>query len=336
LAIELAVARLRVLTPEQIRDRLADAALLTRGRRTAPVRQQTLRGCIKWSHDLCTPDERLLWARLSVFAGDFDLDAAEGVAADAPLSAGDVLELVTSLVEKSILVRAQEQDGVVGYRMLESIRTYGRERLGESRGAASLRRRHRDWHQHLVARFQAEWIGPGQRDSLRYLDRRMPDISAALEISLSDPGQSNAALAMAGDLHMFWGVRGFHHQARYWLTRALTSASEPSPARLKALFFATAFAGQAGDLAAGDEGQQARHHQSDKDRDDPIMLGTLGKLMAQDPGHVSLPRWIDDCKSRRMAAIVSWITIQAHESVRGGWVETRPCAQPERSAPSKK
>jgi non-specific serine/threonine protein kinase len=78
----------------------------------------------------------------------------------------------------------------------------------------------------------------------------MPDISAALEISLSDPGQSNAALAMAGDLHMYWGVRGFHHQARYWLTRALTPASEPSPARLKALFFATAFAGQAGDLAA--------------------------------------------------------------------------------------
>jgi predicted ATPase len=88
LAIELAVARLRVLTPEQIRDRLADTALLTRGPRTAPARQQTLRGCLEWSHDLCTPDERLLWARLSVFAGYFDLDAAEGVAADACLSTG--------------------------------------------------------------------------------------------------------------------------------------------------------------------------------------------------------------------------------------------------------
>jgi predicted ATPase/DNA-binding CsgD family transcriptional regulator len=249
LAIELAVARLRVLTPEQIRDRLSDRGLLTRGRRTASARQHTLRGCIEWSHDLCGDAERLLWARLSVFAGDFDLEAAEGVAADDELSAGDVLELVASLVDKSILVRAQEQGEVVGYRMLESIRTYGRHRLGEIGEEVLLRRRHRDWHRQVVARFQAEWIGAGQRDWLRYLDRRMPDITAALEFSLSDPQCPDAALAMAGDLHMYWGVSGFHHQARYWLDRALAPAGEPSPARLKALFFAASFAGAAGDLA---------------------------------------------------------------------------------------
>ena len=107
LAIELAAARLPVLSAEQIDARLGDRlGLLTRGGRTRPARQQTLRASIEWSYELCSRAERLLWARLSVFAGGFELDAAEGICADHRLAAGQVLELLATLAGKSILIAA--------------------------------------------------------------------------------------------------------------------------------------------------------------------------------------------------------------------------------------
>jgi predicted ATPase len=249
LAIELAAARLRLLTPEQLRDRLADRALLTEGRRSAPTRQQTLRACIEWSYDLCTGAEQLLWARLSVFAGDFDLEAAEGVCDNDGTPAGEVLDLIASLVDKSILLTLQELAGVLRYRMLQSIRTYGRERLAAIGEEAMLRRRHRDWHQLLLARFHAEWIGPRQLDWLRRLDWTAADISAALEFSLS-VSDVDTALAMSGDLYVYWGVSGLHHQARYWMNRVLAPAGPSSPARLAALVCEATLAGASGDVAA--------------------------------------------------------------------------------------
>ncbi|HST83732.1 MAG TPA: LuxR C-terminal-related transcriptional regulator [Kineosporiaceae bacterium] len=259
LAIELAVARLRVLAPEQIRDRLADRALLTRGLRTAPARQQTLWECLKWSHDLCVPAEQLVWARLSVFAGDFDLAAADGVCADDQLPADSVQELIELLADKSILTRTQDQAGAVAYRMLETIRSYGREQLAEIGEEALARRRHRDWHQQLAARFQADWIGPRQRDWLRRLDRTLPDLWAAVEFSLDDPGQPDAALAMVGDLQMYFTVSGLQNQERSWLNRALSRPGPPSSARLRALVYEAMLAGAVGDVpAAGDRAAQAR------------------------------------------------------------------------------
>jgi predicted ATPase/DNA-binding CsgD family transcriptional regulator len=259
LAIELAVARLRVLSPEQIRDRLADRALLTRGPRTAPARQRTLSGCLEWSYDLCTPGEQLVWARLSVFAGDFDLEAAEGVCADDQVPADQIGALIEFLLDKSILVRTQEQVGTAGCRMLESIRSYGRDRLAEMGSQALVRRRHRDWHQQLAARFQAEWIGPRQREWLRRLDRILPDLWVAMEFSLSDPEQPDAALAMVADLQMHLIVSGLHHQERVWLNRALGAPGPPSAARLRALAYEGMVAGSVGDLpAAGLRVRQAR------------------------------------------------------------------------------
>jgi predicted ATPase len=120
LAIELAAARLRAMSPEQVLDRLADRfMLLTRGSRRAPTRQQTLAWSIGWSYDLCTPDEQQLWGRLSVFSGSFELQAAEEICDD-HMAAGAFLDLVSSLVDKSILLRSEEH-GMVRLRLLETV-----------------------------------------------------------------------------------------------------------------------------------------------------------------------------------------------------------------------
>ena len=137
LALELAAAQTRVLSPEQIDERLGDRlGLLTRGGRARPARQQTLRASIEWSHELCSPAERLLWARLSVFAGGFELDAAEGICADDRLAAGRVLDLLAALAGKSVLT-AEHREGVARYRLPE---TLARVRAGTP---ARVRRGHR-------------------------------------------------------------------------------------------------------------------------------------------------------------------------------------------------
>src|SRR6516164_504795 len=158
LAIELAAAQTRVLSPEQIDARLGDRlGLLTRGGRARPARQQTLRASIEWSWELCTRAERLLWARCSVFAGGFELDAAEDICADDRLAAGDVLDLLAALASKSILA-VEHGEGVARYRLPETLREYGQERLRESGEDTALRRRHRDWHEQLARRADTGWL----------------------------------------------------------------------------------------------------------------------------------------------------------------------------------
>jgi predicted ATPase/DNA-binding CsgD family transcriptional regulator len=172
LAIELAAVRLRALSAEEIAHRLSDRyRLLTKGSRSAPTRQQTLRSCVEWSYDLCSPSERLLWARLAVFDGGFELNAAEGIGAGDGL-AQDMLDLVASLVDKSILVI--ERGALTRYRMLDSIRDFGREKLRQTGEFAALRRRYRGWYADLVARVNAA-LGVGvvawrQGDSRRAVE----------------------------------------------------------------------------------------------------------------------------------------------------------------------
>ncbi len=132
LAIELAAVRLRVLSAEQILERLDDRyRLLTGGSRTGLERHQTLRAAIEWSYDLCSPQEQILWGRLSVFSGGFDLEAAEQVCAGEDIAQEDVFELVTGLLDKSVLAR-EEHGSRVRYRLLETIRQYGQTHLTES------------------------------------------------------------------------------------------------------------------------------------------------------------------------------------------------------------
>jgi predicted ATPase len=248
LAIELAAARLRAMSPEQILDRMADRfALLTRGSRRAPTRQQTLAWSIGWSYDLCTPDEQQLWEQLSIFSGSFELQAAEDICGGS-ISAGDLLDLMSSLVDKSILLRTEEH-GVVRLRLLDTLRDYGRQRLEQTGEYLRLRRRHHDWYRQLARDAEAAWFSATQAQWLDRVQRELPNLREALEFSISEGRQDG--LDFAADLHQFWFLRGPFREARRWLDRALAAApKEPSTARARALCAACIITSTQGDVSA--------------------------------------------------------------------------------------
>ncbi|QBJ95890.1 tetratricopeptide repeat protein [Rhodococcus sp. ABRD24] len=249
LSIELAAARLRAMSPQEILGRLTDRyALLTRGSRVAPARQQTLRLCVDWSYELCTPIEQRVWARLSVFAGGFEIDAAEHVCAD-PNSSFDLVDVVTSLVDKSILVRVPSRS--TRYRMLETLRDYGRTKLGQSGVLSSVRDSHRNWCQHLVLTAEEEWVSSRQPDWLALLGREIPNVREALEFSLETGREAEAGLQIAAAMYWFWMSRGLLGEGRRWLERLLAAAPERATlARVKALDAASILAGFQRDLSA--------------------------------------------------------------------------------------
>jgi predicted ATPase len=250
LAIELAAVRTSVLSPQQILDRLADRfAVLTRATAAAPRRQDTLRACIDWSFELCTTSERLLWARLSVFVGGFELDAVEGVCADDELPEWELLDLVNALVNKSILV-TDLQGPVARYRMLETIREYGQQRLVEAGEQASLCRRHADWYQRLVARARAEWISDPRGLWLARLRREHPNLRTAIECGLADSGEVEAAIRIAVSFPRHYWYAGGLSEARRWLDQALAQATTPSALRAEALLLASYLASAQGDINA--------------------------------------------------------------------------------------
>jgi predicted ATPase/DNA-binding CsgD family transcriptional regulator len=240
LAIELAAARIRVLAPQQIRDRLADRfGLLDRGSRGAAARQQTLRGCVEWSFDLCGKPERILWARLAVFVGGCELDAVEAVCADERLPAADLLEVVSGLVDKSILIRdpvTNSRDEQARYRMLETIRDFGRERLVAAGEEAVLRRRHTGWLQQVVDRAGNEWVGDRQAYWYARLTREYPNLRASIEYSLAAPGEATAGLRLAVTVPgMYWWTIGRLGEGRRWLDLGLAQVQAPSALRARAL-----------------------------------------------------------------------------------------------------
>ncbi|MFF3572537.1 protein kinase [Nocardia jiangxiensis] len=240
LAIELAAARLRALSPEQILARLTDRyALLTRGSRSAPDRQQTLRWCIDWSYSLCTPAEQQVWAQLSVFAGSFELAAAEHVCRN-DVESENLLDVVTALVDKSILIR-EESDSVVRFRLLETVQDYGSDKLQEAGEYTELRRRHMEWYRKLAERAEADWISPCQLDWIARLDREQPNLRDALGFSLVDAAaKTDATLSFPAALQPFWHSRGQLGEAGHWLDRALTAGPAAATAiRAKALFRTT-------------------------------------------------------------------------------------------------
>ncbi|MER5642584.1 AAA family ATPase [Kitasatospora sp. NPDC002227] len=249
LAVELAAGRLRTLSVEQITHRLADRfALLTGGARTAPLRHQTLRTTIGWSHELCSPPERLLWARLAVFAGAFDLEAAEYVCAGDGLPADQVLELLGELVGKSVVLR-EATGHEVRFRLLDTLREYGGQWLRATGEERRLRGRHRDWYLGLASWGEAEWFGPRQAETAERTRLAHPNLRAALEFSLAEPGEEQQALLLAGTLWYYWVGSGHLGEGRHWLDRALALAPEPTKARAKALWVTGYMATLQGDLA---------------------------------------------------------------------------------------
>jgi predicted ATPase/DNA-binding CsgD family transcriptional regulator len=236
LAIELAAVAVRVLTVEEIADRLGQRfRLLIGGNRTAPTRQQTLRGLVEWSYGLCSTAEQVLWARLSVFAPGFALDAAEAICSGNGIEAGDVFDLLRGLLDKSI-VTWDERSGQVRYRLLETLRDYGRDRLAELGETAIVRRRHLDYYRRLAAQAEVEWFGAGHTTAFAVLRAEHANLRAALEFSASQPGYAGGGMEIASSLRFFWLSSGFVYEGRRWLDRLLVLAKERVPARVKALY----------------------------------------------------------------------------------------------------
>ncbi|BAH31522.1 protein kinase domain-containing protein [Rhodococcus erythropolis] len=248
LPIELAAARLRAMSPEQILQRLTDRyALLTRGSRSAPSRQRTLRMCVDWSFDLCTPVERALWARLSVFTGGFELDAAEQVCGE-DLSQGELLDTVTFLVEKSILTR-EKSGATVRFRMLETLRDYGREKAEETGVYYELCSHHRDWCERLVLAAEEEWIGPRQLEWIATLVRENANLRQALEFCAS--GSPETGIRIASALYPFWLSQSSFNEGRYWLNRFPGFRTGPlTVEHAKAFYVGCLLAAVQGDLQA--------------------------------------------------------------------------------------
>jgi predicted ATPase/DNA-binding CsgD family transcriptional regulator len=223
LAIELAAARVRVLSVEQICSRLEDSfVLLTGGNRNTLPRQRTLRAAIDWSHVLLGDKEQGLFRRLSVFTGGFDLDAAEEVCGGEDLERDEVLDQLTSLVDKS-LVEVAERGGAARYRLLETVRQYAREKLEGSGDKPSIRRRHAGFFLELAEHVEPKINGKDREFWLGRLDTEHDNLRVALAWS-QETAEAETALRLAGALSWFWYHREYWSEWRRWLDGALAAA----------------------------------------------------------------------------------------------------------------
>ena len=233
LAIELAAARVNALTVEQIAARLDDVlSLLTGGGRTAVDRQRTLRGTLDWSYNLLNKQEQLLLSRLGVFAGGWRLEAAEAVCADKAISTSEVLDLLSNLVSRSLVV-AEERGQAAWYRLLDPQRAYALEKLQHSGDAVRMQSCHRDWCVRLAETFEAEWRGPQQSVWSDSLGHEEGNIRAALRSSLVC-GEITEGLRLAGALHRFWDLRSRLTEGRAWLAELLGQVSQSTPGSVMA------------------------------------------------------------------------------------------------------
>ncbi|HSH81800.1 MAG TPA: tetratricopeptide repeat protein [Herpetosiphonaceae bacterium] len=242
LAIELAAARVHVLSPQAMLPRLADRfSLLTRGAQDVPARQRTLRGTLDWSYGLLHEKEQQLFAQLGVFAGSPTLEAIEAVGGP------DVLDIVSSLVDSSLLRQEELPGGEARFRLLETVREYALARLAESGAADAARLRHAEFYLRLAEAARHELTGPHQKTWLDRLEAEHDDLRAALA-SLHMQGKGKLLLRLAAALYQFWYFHGHLSEGRRWLERALaTSPGVESKARAYALIAAGQLAWRQGD-----------------------------------------------------------------------------------------
>jgi predicted ATPase/serine/threonine protein kinase len=230
LAIELAAARLRVLSLDQILKKMGDRLKLLAGRgRAGHERQRTLRATIQWSYELLGAAEQRVFATLSVFAGGARLEAIEAVCEE-----NDVLGTVTSLVDKSLLVQRDQPDSEPRLGMLEVVREYAGERLRETGSASEVERRHAGYYLGLAERSESELWSPRAAQCMELLEQEHANVRASLEWSLRhEPGRCLRAVAA---IYPFWAIRGHLTEGRRWLKAALDTETEPvSAVRAKAL-----------------------------------------------------------------------------------------------------
>ncbi|MEV2253477.1 NB-ARC domain-containing protein [Streptomyces sp. NPDC050147] len=252
LAIELAAARLGQMPVDELVQRLPDRfgvlrdtdgapdgdpppASRSRPGTEVPPRHRALRTTIGWSHELCTPAERLLWARLSVFAGSFDTEAAVAVCADEHLPEDDIPGLLGVLVDNSVVNWLPDTGGSERFRMLDTVREYGAHWLRELGEEEPLCDRHLAYYRAFARQADSEWLGPEQLTWYARTAAEYTNLRAALDLSLLRP-EGHTALELAGNLWFFWHACGFPGEGQYYLAQALAADRVPSPERGKALW----------------------------------------------------------------------------------------------------
>lgn len=259
LAIELAAARVSLLTPVEIAARLSECfKLLTSAGRTAPQRHQTLHGALQWSYDLLTDTERLLFQRLAVFAGGWSLDAAQNVCAAGRIDAKDVLELVGRLVATSLVVAHTTDGAAARYRMLETVRQYGREKLAAAGGEPVAFARYADYFVALAEQVfstATDPADPGAKGGSQHavtlrLDQERANLRAALRWCIEN-GEVDRGLQLGGAAANFWLAHGSPGEGREWLEAMMQLLQAPQSAqaatRGRALYLAGVLATMLGD-----------------------------------------------------------------------------------------
>jgi predicted ATPase/DNA-binding XRE family transcriptional regulator/Tfp pilus assembly protein PilF len=222
LAIELAAARIAHLTPGEILSLLDNRlALLRFGSRHLPARQRTLRGAIDWSYDLLEEGERALLRRLAVFAGGCALDAARKVCERDGAQPLEVIEGLSSLLDKSLLQQREGEEGEPRYEMLGMVREYALERLRESGEEGETRRLHAEYFTALAEATESELEGPQQARLMERLENEHDNLQAALDWAIAG-GNAGLALQLSGSLAQFWSARGYLSEGRRWLEMALS------------------------------------------------------------------------------------------------------------------
>lgn len=250
LAIELAAARVAMFSPAEIAGRLDDRfGFLTQGSRTSMPRHQTLKAAVDWSYDLLSETEQALLRRMSVFAGGCTLESVSEVCTGGSFESDACVDLLTALVTRSLVV-ADADVAPSRYRLLETIRDYGRDRLVAAGEAADVAARHLGWCLSTVQRAEAQLTGPAQREWLSRLEGEHDNFRCALRWALLE-GRTEAALRLAGDLTLFWRMRGHFTEGRDWLVEVLASADGcPAPLRAKAIWGKGLLAAMVGDYAS--------------------------------------------------------------------------------------
>ncbi|MCX6032866.1 MAG: tetratricopeptide repeat protein [Chloroflexi bacterium] len=251
LALELAAAHIRTLTPQQIALRLDDAlGLLAREAAARPARHQTLEAAVAWSHELLAQRERILFRRLAVFAGSFTLAAVEAICAGHGIAPDAILELLAGLEDKSML-ESEATPTEVRFRLHEVIRQYALARLADADETDRTRARHLDYYGRLVAEAGAKLTGSEQGAWLDRLEVEHDNLAAALGCSQGADSCRDAGLRMVGGLARFWATRGYFGEGRYWARTLLAAPAEvaTTPGRLAGLTAAASLAYYQGDYA---------------------------------------------------------------------------------------
>lgn len=287
LAIELAAARVNLLSVEQLAARLAASfQLLVAGRRTAPSRHQTLRATLDWSYELLVEQEQLLLERLSVFAGGCSLEGAEAVCVgDTTIERMDVLNWLGRLVDKSMVLAEPDVEGGIRYRLHETLREYGVERLAARGQLDRTRRAHAEFYLDLARQASGPLVGQGQAEWLVRLQREHDNLRAALGWTL-EGGDIETGLGLGANLWRFWWYRGHIAEGERWLSRLLQHPRPGSRAWRQVLFGAGRAALHRGDLALARVRFESLRALATEEGDQRMQASALSQLsqIARDEG----------------------------------------------------